>query len=188
MLSYTLAICVSPRLRRRTRNTTRNVFVTIRILCLRHDDHWLLTYDSSLAQSIPARLVDEATGERSRASAGIATAAAQTSASPTLANVEIAPDDPLLAYFQQNASVTELDRIHVDSPALAALRAAGVKLVIPLVSQGELIGLINLGPRLSDQEYTGDDRRMLNNLAVQAAPAGARGTTRAPAAAGGART
>jgi serine phosphatase RsbU (regulator of sigma subunit)/anti-sigma regulatory factor (Ser/Thr protein kinase) len=44
-------------------------------------------------------------------------------------------------------------------------------LVIPLVSQGDLIGLINLGPRLSDQEYTGDDRRMLNNLAVQAAPA-----------------
>ncbi len=87
------------------------------------------------------------------------------------ANVEIAPDDPLLAYFQQNASVTELERIHIDSPALSALRAAGVKLVIPLVSQGELIGLINLGPRLSDQEYTGDDRRMLNNLAVQAAPA-----------------
>ena len=97
------------------------------------------------------------------------------------------PVDPLLAYFQQNASVTELERIHVDSPALAALRAAGVKLVIPLVSQGEVAKLINLGPRLSDQEYTSDDRRMLNNLAVQAAPA-MRGATGAPAEAGGART
>ncbi len=87
------------------------------------------------------------------------------------AQVEIAPDDPLLAYFQQNAVASEVDRIHLDSPALTALRAAGVKLIVPLVSQGELIGLIHLGPRLSDQEYTGDDRRMLNNLAVQAAPA-----------------
>jgi serine phosphatase RsbU (regulator of sigma subunit)/anti-sigma regulatory factor (Ser/Thr protein kinase) len=115
-------------------------------------------------------LADETNG-RAAGEAGIATPASQASAPSTLANVEIAPGDPLLAYFQQNATVTELDRIHVDSPALAALRAAGVKLVIPLVSQGELIGLINLGPRLSDQEYTGDDRRMLNNLAVQAAPA-----------------
>lgn len=85
--------------------------------------------------------------------------------------VEIAPDDPLIAYFQQNAGAADVERIPLQSPALTALRAAGVKLVIPLVSQGELIGLIQLGPRLSDQEYTGDDRRMLNNLAVQAAPA-----------------
>jgi serine phosphatase RsbU (regulator of sigma subunit)/anti-sigma regulatory factor (Ser/Thr protein kinase) len=86
-------------------------------------------------------------------------------------DVAIAPDDPLLAYFLQNASATELDRIHLESPALHALRAAGVQLVIPLVSQGDLIGLIHLGPRRSEQEYTSDDRRMLNNLAVQAAPA-----------------
>jgi len=88
-----------------------------------------------------------------------------------LDHVDIAPDDPLIDYFQQNAGATDLDRIHIQSPALAAMHAAGVKLLIPLVSQGELIGLIQLGPRLSDQEYTSDDRRMLNNLAVQAAPA-----------------
>ena len=46
-----------------------------------------------------------------------------------------------------------------------------MKLVVPLVSQGELIGLLNLGPRLSDQEYSTDDRRLLDNLAAQAAPA-----------------
>ena len=51
------------------------------------------------------------------------------------------------------------------------LRAAGVRLVVPLVTQGELIGLLNLGPRLSDQEYSGDDRRLLESLAAQAAPA-----------------
>jgi serine phosphatase RsbU (regulator of sigma subunit)/anti-sigma regulatory factor (Ser/Thr protein kinase) len=42
---------------------------------------------------------------------------------------------------------------------------------LPLVSQGELIGLLNLGPRLSEQEYSSDDRRLLNNLATQASPA-----------------
>ena len=51
------------------------------------------------------------------------------------------------------------------------MRASGVKLVVPLVTQGELIGLLNLGPRLSDQEYSGDDRRLLESLAAQAAPA-----------------
>ena len=42
---------------------------------------------------------------------------------------------------------------------------------MPLLSQGELIGLLNLGPRLSEQDYSADDRRLLNNLAGQAAPA-----------------
>ena len=46
-----------------------------------------------------------------------------------------------------------------------------MKLVVPLVSQGELIGLLNLGPRLSDQDYSTDDRKLLDNLAAQAAPA-----------------
>ena len=46
-----------------------------------------------------------------------------------------------------------------------------MKLVVPLVTQGELIGLLNLGSRLSDQEYSGDDRRLLESLAAQAAPA-----------------
>ena len=44
-------------------------------------------------------------------------------------------------------------------------------LVVPLVSQGELIGTLNLGPRLSEQDYSTDDRRLLTTLAAQAAPA-----------------
>ena len=85
--------------------------------------------------------------------------------------LDIAPNDPLLAYLQSNPGVVEVGRLKLDSPALAALKAAGVKLAVPLVSQHELIGLINLGPRLSEQEYSTDDRRLLNNLATQAAPA-----------------
>jgi len=85
--------------------------------------------------------------------------------------LDIAPNDPLLAYLQSAPVVIEIDKLKLDSPALAALKAAGVKLAVPLISQHELIGLINLGPRLSEQEYSTDDRRLLNNLATQAAPA-----------------
>src|SRR5439155_1852059 len=85
--------------------------------------------------------------------------------------VDIAPNDPIIPFFQSAAGAVDIDALELDSPALEAMRAAGVKLVVPLVTQGELIGLLNLGPRLSDQEYSGDDRRLLESLAAQAAPA-----------------
>jgi serine phosphatase RsbU (regulator of sigma subunit)/anti-sigma regulatory factor (Ser/Thr protein kinase) len=91
--------------------------------------------------------------------------------SPTLPAVEIGPNDPLLAYLQSASGAVEIETLELDSPALAELRTAGVKLVVPLVSQGELIGALNLGPRMSEQEYSSDDRRLLDNLAAQAAPA-----------------
>ncbi|MGE5139433.1 MAG: SpoIIE family protein phosphatase [Rudaea sp.] len=86
-------------------------------------------------------------------------------------DLEIAPNDPLVLYFQNSPNAVELQRLDLDSPALRALKAAGVRLAVPLVSHGELIGLLNLGPRLSEQDYSADDRGLLNNLATQAAPA-----------------
>jgi serine phosphatase RsbU (regulator of sigma subunit)/anti-sigma regulatory factor (Ser/Thr protein kinase) len=108
--------------------------------------------------------------DRRRATAGV-DALAAPSAAPESSPVDIAPDDPALAHFQRAGGTIDLDEIAFDSPAVRDLRAAGVKLVVPLVAQGELIGLINLGPRLSEQEYTSDDRKLLENLAGQAAPA-----------------
>ena len=84
---------------------------------------------------------------------------------------DIDPDDPLLAYFQQSPGPVEIDKLRLDSKGLEQLRASGVKLAVPLVSQGELIGVINLGPRLSEQDYSVDDRKLLDSLASQAAPA-----------------
>lgn len=84
---------------------------------------------------------------------------------------EIAPNDPLVVYFQSSPGIVELDKLTLDSPALNTLRDAGVKVIVPLVSQGELVGLLNLGPHLSDQDYSLDDHILLNNLATQAAPA-----------------
>ncbi|HEU5198607.1 MAG TPA: SpoIIE family protein phosphatase [Ktedonobacterales bacterium] len=86
-------------------------------------------------------------------------------------SVEIAPNDPIVAYFLSAPGAVEIDKLHLDSPALRALKAAGVKLAVPLVSQGELVGLLNLGPRMSEQDYSAYDRGLLNSLATQAAPA-----------------
>lgn len=85
--------------------------------------------------------------------------------------VSIPPDDPLYFYCLSSPEVIEVDRLKIESGALARLREQGIRLLVPLVSQGELVGMLQLGPRLSDQEYSSDDFRLLNNLAPQAAAA-----------------
>jgi serine phosphatase RsbU (regulator of sigma subunit)/anti-sigma regulatory factor (Ser/Thr protein kinase) len=125
---------------------------------------------SVLTQSI-TRVIRR--GSRSPAAAGAAVdvAAVTALAAPDSRPIEIGPTDPLLGYLQSAAGVVDVDALELQSPAVAGLRAAGVKLVVPLVSQGELIGIVNLGPRLSDQAYSSDDRKLLLSLAAQAAPA-----------------
>jgi serine phosphatase RsbU (regulator of sigma subunit)/anti-sigma regulatory factor (Ser/Thr protein kinase) len=88
-----------------------------------------------------------------------------------VAPVDIAPNDPLLAYLQSATGAVDVTSLELDSPALAALKEAGVTLAVPLVTQGELIGVLNLGPRRSEQDYSSDDRKLLESLAAQAAPA-----------------
>jgi serine phosphatase RsbU (regulator of sigma subunit)/anti-sigma regulatory factor (Ser/Thr protein kinase) len=83
----------------------------------------------------------------------------------------IAPNDPLVAYFLSSPGAVEVEKLQLDSQALRDLKASGVKLTIPLVSQGELVGLVNLGGRLSEQDYSSYDKGLLNSLATQAAPA-----------------
>ncbi len=85
--------------------------------------------------------------------------------------LEISPNDPIVAYFQSATGPVAIDSLELDSPALARLKEAGVQLAAPLVSQGELVGVLNLGPRLSGQDYSSDDRKLLDSLASQAAPA-----------------
>jgi serine phosphatase RsbU (regulator of sigma subunit) len=70
-----------------------------------------------------------------------------------------------------NPGVLDLEQLQLDSPIITQLRAEGARLIVPLHSQGDLIGLLTLGPRRSEQEYASDDRALLANLATQAAPA-----------------
>ena len=85
--------------------------------------------------------------------------------------VPILEHDPLHAYLIQAGAPVDITKLELTSPALDELRAAGSVLIVPLVAQGELLGTLNLGPRLSDQPYSADDRRLLSRLAAQVAPA-----------------
>jgi serine phosphatase RsbU (regulator of sigma subunit)/anti-sigma regulatory factor (Ser/Thr protein kinase) len=99
----------------------------------------------------------------------------QESASPagieTAPAVEIARTDPLYGYLINSGGPVELTDLNLSSAALEELRAAGISLLVPLINQGELLGTLNLGPRLSDQPYSTDDKRLLASLAAQVAPA-----------------
>jgi serine phosphatase RsbU (regulator of sigma subunit)/anti-sigma regulatory factor (Ser/Thr protein kinase) len=86
-------------------------------------------------------------------------------------DLDIAPNDPFIAYCVNSKGAIDVDKLLLDSPAVKSIRQAGVKVVVPLVSQGDLIGLINLGPRRSEQEYTSDDYKLMQDLSGQAAPA-----------------
>jgi anti-sigma regulatory factor (Ser/Thr protein kinase) len=124
---------------------------------------------TALTRSVRRKL--KRRGGATPAADGSIQAAPAAIAAPEQAPVEIGPNDPLLAYFQSASEAVDIDALELDSPALRELKAAGVKLAVPLVSQGELIGVLNLGPRLSEQDYSSDDRRLLDKLAAQAAPA-----------------
>jgi serine phosphatase RsbU (regulator of sigma subunit)/anti-sigma regulatory factor (Ser/Thr protein kinase) len=138
--------------------------------------------------SVSERAIRRVGWRRSRAETAVAAAAGQETSpeellaaaresAPVAAHAaapdafEIAPNDPLVAYFQSSAGAVDISALDLDSPALAALRADGVTLVVPLITNGELIGLLNVGRRLSDQDFSADDRRLLETLAAQAAPA-----------------
>jgi hypothetical protein len=83
----------------------------------------------------------------------------------------VAHNDPLRAYFLSAPGVVEIAHLHLNSSSLQSLKDAGIHLSVPLISQGELVGLLNLGPRRSEQGYSSDDRELLSRLAIQSAPA-----------------
>ncbi len=95
-------------------------------------------------------------------------AAPETSAELTL---DVAPNDPVLAFLQGATGPVDVATLPEASPAAQSMREAGVELVVPLVASGELVGLLALGPRLSERGYSRDDRQLLDTLARYAAPA-----------------
>jgi serine phosphatase RsbU (regulator of sigma subunit)/anti-sigma regulatory factor (Ser/Thr protein kinase) len=116
------------------------------------------------------RLLGRSTPDPSPVEDVVPATAATADEQPGVA-VEIPESDPLFAFLQSSPGPVDLARLELASPALEELRKSGVALVVPLVTQGELIGTLNLGPRLSEQDYSSDDRRLLGTLAAQAAPA-----------------
>lgn len=86
-------------------------------------------------------------------------------------DIPIPDGDPLAAVLLTASAPVDLKSLELHSPTVEKLRDAGVNVVVPLIGQGELMGALYLGPRLSDQPYSTDDRKLLGALAGQVAPA-----------------
>jgi serine phosphatase RsbU (regulator of sigma subunit) len=82
----------------------------------------------------------------------------------------IALDDPLIELFSSGPGTIGLEEIQVESKVIKPLVDGGYQLVVPLITQGELIGWLGLGARLSEQKYSFQDKVLLSRLAIQVAP------------------
>jgi serine phosphatase RsbU (regulator of sigma subunit) len=85
--------------------------------------------------------------------------------------ITVAGNDPLIVYMLSHPGSAEIDRLQLDAPLLQDLKTRAMEIVVPLASQGELLGLLTLGPHLKGEEYTHEERSMLDTLAPQVAPA-----------------
>ena len=83
--------------------------------------------------------------------------------------MHIPPGDPLVSFFILHPEVIDVQDLPLESLGVKTLKQAGVKTVVPLVAQGELIGMLSLGRRMSEQDYSSSDRRLLNRLSTHAA-------------------
>jgi serine phosphatase RsbU (regulator of sigma subunit)/anti-sigma regulatory factor (Ser/Thr protein kinase) len=84
---------------------------------------------------------------------------------------DIASNDPLLTRAHAVGRAVNLSRLQIDSAASRDLQTAGVQVVVPLIGQDELVGMLCLGSRRGERAYSADDRALLTDLAVHAAPA-----------------
>jgi serine phosphatase RsbU (regulator of sigma subunit) len=78
--------------------------------------------------------------------------------------------DPLVDLFRSGPGTLAIGELNFESPGLGLLVEHGVEMAVPLITQGELIGWLGLGPRLSDQKYSKDDKVLLSRLAMQVVP------------------
>jgi len=86
-------------------------------------------------------------------------------------DVQIEASDPLLVFLQSAPGPLEIGALPAFSPAAARMKEQGVQMVVPLITSGELVGLLALGARLSERTYSRTDKRLLDSLARYAAPA-----------------
>ena len=87
------------------------------------------------------------------------------------ATCQVASDDPLLTYLLNHAGPLEIGRLQMDSETLQYLNSQGAEILVPLVSQGELLGLLILWPRVKGKRYTLESFFLLGSLAQQVAQA-----------------
>ena len=89
---------------------------------------------------------------------------------PSLGTLTVPVADPMVSYFHNASQAAETEDLELESESLGRMKAAGVEMIVPFLTHGELIGWLSLGAHLSGQEYSADDRILLTRLATQAAP------------------
>ena len=85
--------------------------------------------------------------------------------------IKVADADSLIAYVLGHSGTLEIDRLQLDSPVLQEMKLRGAEIILPLASQGELLGLLILGLHLKGETYTREEFVILDTLAPQVAPA-----------------
>jgi serine phosphatase RsbU (regulator of sigma subunit) len=95
----------------------------------------------------------------------------QQKQSGSLELIQAADGDPLIAYLLIQSETLELNRLQLDSPLLKEMKLHGAEILLPLISQGELLGILILGPHLNGEAYSREECIILGTLATQVAPA-----------------
>jgi len=81
----------------------------------------------------------------------------------------LSPNLPILRELRERAHSWDVLALSGPGPALAILQPLQPECLVPsLGREGELLGLAVLGPRLSEEPYSGEDKRMLDLVANQA--------------------
>jgi serine phosphatase RsbU (regulator of sigma subunit) len=84
---------------------------------------------------------------------------------------EIELDAAALETLRGAPGPLDLNKDELKSKSLEDFHEVHVRLVVPLVSQGEVVGMLNLGRRLSDSDYSTQDYRLLEKLTSHTAAA-----------------
>jgi serine phosphatase RsbU (regulator of sigma subunit) len=78
-------------------------------------------------------------------------------------------DPTTVALLRESAGPIDLTTESERSEALRSFERVGVRIAVPLLSQGQVVGMINLGPRLSEADYSSQDLKLLDGLTDHAA-------------------
>lgn len=66
-----------------------------------------------------------------------------------------------------NAGKVAFKPKHSETASLSKMDSLGINLCLPLEIGGEILGLVNFGEKMSELDYTNEDRELLQNMALQ---------------------
>jgi serine phosphatase RsbU (regulator of sigma subunit) len=143
---------------REMRKATEDFTATLREeIDLSHLRDRFLTVIQQTMQPYTVSLLTRTTGE-------------QQEQSGSLGLIQAANDDPLITYMLDHSETLDMNQLQLDSPLLNEMKLHGAEILLPLISQGELLGILILGMHLNGEAYSREECIILGTLATQVAP------------------